>query len=135
MSRKVNPLGASKLPREENLIRYSDEKLLMFKNLIIERLEVENGEYPGLKAAAGYNSGEPSDNGDRGKSSQDKEEASVLAQRKFKLIQDLEAALKRVGNKTYGICRKTGKLIPEERLKLTLHATLCAEVKNENPDH
>jgi RNA polymerase-binding transcription factor DksA len=130
-----DPFGGSKLPREENLVRYSDEKLLMFKNLIIEKLKVENAEYQHLKIAAGYNSGEPSDNGDRGKSSQDKEEATVLAQRKLRLIQDLEVALTRTENKTYGICRKTKRLIPEERLKLTLHATLCAEAKNENPVH
>ena len=58
-----------------------------------------------------------------------KEEASQLAQRQYKFIQNLEAALVRIENKTYGICRETGKLIPKERLRLVPHATLTVEAK------
>ena len=58
-----------------------------------------------------------------------KEEASNLAQRQYKFIQNLEAALVRIENKTYGICRVTGKLIPKERLRLVPHATLTVEAK------
>ena len=58
-----------------------------------------------------------------------KEEAGILAQRQYKFIQNLEAALVRIENKTYGICRMTGKLIPKERLKLVPHATLTVEAK------
>ena len=58
-----------------------------------------------------------------------KEEAGALAQRQYKFIQNLEAALVRIENKTYGICRVTGKLIPKERLRLVPHATTTVEGK------
>ena len=58
-----------------------------------------------------------------------KEEASQMAQRQYKFIQNLEGALVRIENKTYGICRVTGKLIPKERLRLVPHATLTVEAK------
>jgi RNA polymerase-binding transcription factor DksA len=58
-----------------------------------------------------------------------KEEMGRLAQRQLKFIQHLEAALLRIENKTYGICRETGKLIPKERLKVVPHATLSVEAK------
>ena len=58
-----------------------------------------------------------------------KEESGRLAQRQLKFIQHLEAALVRIENKTYGICRETGKLIPKERLKIVPHATLSIEAK------
>ena len=58
-----------------------------------------------------------------------KEEAGALAQRQYKFIQNLEAALVRIENKTYGVCRMTGKLIPKERLRLVPHATLTVEAK------
>ena len=58
-----------------------------------------------------------------------KEEAGRLAQRQMKFIQHLQAALVRIENKTYGICRETGKLIPKERLMAVPHATLCIDVK------
>ena len=57
------------------------------------------------------------------------EEAGALAQRQDKFIQNLEAALIRIENKTYGVCRMTGKLIPKERLRLVPHATLTVEAK------
>ena len=53
-----------------------------------------------------------------------------LAQRQLKFIQGLQAALVRIENKTYGICRETGKLIPAERLRAVPHATLSIEAKN-----
>ena len=58
-----------------------------------------------------------------------KEEAGQLAQRQMKFIQSLQAALIRIENKTYGICRETGKLIPKERLRAVPHATLSIEAK------
>ena len=58
-----------------------------------------------------------------------KEEAGALAQRQYKFIQNLEAALVRIENKTYGVCRVTGKLIPKERLRLVPHATTTVEGK------
>lgn len=58
-----------------------------------------------------------------------KEEAGRLAQRQMKFIQNLQAALVRIENKTYGVCRETGKLIPKERLRAVPHATLSIEAK------
>ena len=59
-----------------------------------------------------------------------KEESGHLAQRQMKFIQHLQAALVRIENKTYGICRETGKLIPKERLRAVPHATLGIDIKN-----
>ena len=59
-----------------------------------------------------------------------REEVAQLAARQEKFIQSLQSALLRIENKTYGICRETGKLIPKERLRLVPHATLSIEAKN-----
>ena len=66
---------------------------------------------------------------DDGANQLSKEEASQMAQRQYKFIKSLEAALVRIENKTYGVCRATGKLIPKERLRLVPHATLTVEAK------
>ena len=66
---------------------------------------------------------------DEGRSVLSKEENSKLAARQQKFIKDLEAALIRIENKTYGICRVTGKLIPKERLRIVPHATMTVEAK------
>lgn len=66
---------------------------------------------------------------DDSSSQRSKEEASRLAQRQYKFIQNLEAALVRIENKSFGVCRMTGKLIPKERLRLVPHATLTVEAK------
>ncbi len=66
---------------------------------------------------------------EEGASTLSKEEAGQLAQRQMKFIQHLQAALVRIENKTYGICRETGKLIPKERLMAVPHATLSVEAK------
>jgi RNA polymerase-binding transcription factor DksA len=66
---------------------------------------------------------------DDGATQLSKEEASQLAQRQYKFIKNLEAALVRIENKTYGISRLSGKLIPKERLRLVPHATLTVEDK------
>ena len=67
---------------------------------------------------------------EEGASTLSKEESGRLAQRQMKFIQSLQAALVRIENKTYGICRETGKLIPKERLRAVPHATLSIEAKN-----
>jgi RNA polymerase-binding transcription factor DksA len=59
-----------------------------------------------------------------------KEETTRLALRQLKFIQSLQAALVRIANKTYGVCRETGKLIPKERLRIVPHATLSVEAKS-----
>jgi RNA polymerase-binding transcription factor DksA len=66
---------------------------------------------------------------EEGASALTKEESGQLAQRQLKFINSLEAALVRIENKTYGVCRETGKLIPKERLRLVPHATLSVEAK------
>lgn len=67
---------------------------------------------------------------EEGASTLSKEEAGKLAQRQLKFIEHLEAALVRIENKTYGICRETGKLISKERLRAVPHATLSIDAKN-----
>ena len=67
---------------------------------------------------------------EEGSASQSKEEIAQMANRQQKFIQGLEAALVRIENKTYGIDRITGQLIPKERLRIVLHATLSVESKN-----
>ena len=68
---------------------------------------------------------------EEGASTLSKEEAGQLAQRQMKFIQHLQAALVRIENKTYGICRETGKLIPKERLRAVPHATLGIDAKED----
>jgi RNA polymerase-binding protein DksA len=118
--------------------RYSDEELLEFKEIITQKLEKANAELDILRSAV--TQGESNDTQDtsptfkileEGTSTLSKEEAVRLAQRQQKFIKHLEAALVRIDNKTYGICRETGKLIPKERLKAVPHATLSVEAKNQ----
>ena len=121
----------------ENKVRYSDEDLNEFKELINEKLDKAKIEYENLRSAITNNdSNDVSDTSptfkvlEEGSATLSKEEAGTLAQRQMKFIQNLQAALVRIENKTYGICRETGKLIPKERLKAVPHATLSIEAKN-----
>ena len=116
---------------------YSDEELAEFKKIILEMLEKAKAEYNTLSQVVmhkGTNDIEDTTPSfktveDDGAMQLSREEASQLAQRQYKFIQNLEAALVRIENKTYGICRATGKLIPKERLRLVPHATLTVEAK------
>lgn len=117
-------------------VRYSDEELQEFKELILEKLAKAKEDYDMLKAAINHSGSNDTEDTspsfkvlEEGSFTQAKEEASQLAQRQYKFIQNLEAALVRIENKSYGICRVTGKLIPKERLKLVPHATLSVEGK------
>lgn len=121
---------------EKEKTRYSDEELAEFKELILEKLAQAKRDYDLLKSAIDYS--ESNDTQDtsptfktleEGASTLSKEESGRLAQRQQKFIQHLEAALIRIENKTYGICRETGKLIPKERLRIVPHATLSIEAK------
>ncbi|MCQ2130755.1 MAG: TraR/DksA C4-type zinc finger protein [Bacteroidales bacterium] len=117
--------------------RYSDEELAEFKVIILDMLEKAREEYKTLrKAVTRSSSNDVEDTSpsfrtveDDGASQLSKEEASQLAQRQYKFIENLEGALARIENKTYGVCRVTGKLIPKERLRLVPHATLTVEAK------
>ena len=121
----------------EEKVRYSDAELQEFKELILQKLETARQDYEELRAAITHSASNGVEDTsptfkvlEEGASSLSKEESGQLAQRQYKFIQNLEAALIRIENKTYGICRETGKLIPKERLMLVPHATLSVEAKN-----
>ena len=122
---------------EDIKVRYSDEELAEFKAIIEEKLAKAKAEYNTLREVVMHNGTNDIEDTspsfktveDDGANQLSKEEASQLAQRQYKFIQNLEAALGRIENKTYGICRVTGKLIPKERLRLVPHATLTVEAK------
>lgn len=116
--------------------RYSDAELAEFKELILEKLAAAQRDYESLKASlANMDGNDVKDTSptfkvlEEGAETMTKEEAGRLAQRQMKFIQHLQAALIRIENKTYGICRETGKLIPKERLRAVPHATLCIDAK------
>ena len=118
------------------VIRYSDTELAEFKELILKKLEQAQGEYDQLRAMiSGKDGNDISDTSptfkvlEEGASVLSKEDLGRQAQRQLKFIRDLKAALVRIENKTYGICRKTGKLISKERLRAVPHATLSIEAK------
>ncbi len=116
--------------------RYSDAELEEFRAIINEKLETAKKDYDLLKAVLMNADGnDVTDTSptfkvlEEGAATLSKEEAGRLAQRQMKFIQNLQAALIRIENKTYGICRETGKLIPKERLRAVPHATLSIEAK------
>ena len=113
--------------------RYSDAELEEFRAIIMEKLELAQRDYELLKASLTGADGNDTDDTsptykvlEEGANTLSKEET----QRQLKFIQGLQAALVRIENKTYGICRETGKLIPAERLRAVPHATLSIEAKN-----
>ena len=117
--------------------RYSDEELAEFKELILERLAQARKDLELLQENVANS--ESDDTAptfkilEEGAAVLSKEENSALAVRQIKYIKNLENALIRIENKTYGICRVTGKLIPKERLRAVPHATLSVEAKmNQN---
>lgn len=114
--------------------RYSDEELQEFKELILEKLAKAQTDYDLLRAQI-VNINDTNDTAhtfktlEEGASTLGKEEASRLAERQLKFMNSLKAALVRIDNKTYGIDRITGELIPKERLRAVPHATLGIEQK------
>jgi len=117
--------------------RYTDAELQEFKELIQQKLDKAREDYEILKAA--ITQSESNDTQDtsptfkvleEGAATLSKEEAGRLATRQAKFIQHLQGALIRIENKTYGICRETGKLISKERLRAVPHATLSMEAKS-----
>lgn len=117
--------------------RYSDEELIEFKELINGKLQKAQEDYEMYRSSINQSDGNDiADTSptfkvlEEGAATLSKEEAGKLAQRQLKFIQYLQAALVRVENKTYGICRETGKLISKERLRAVPHATLCIDAKN-----
>ncbi len=121
---------------EQVKTRYSDEELEEFRQIIMEKLEKARNDYNLLKNAITHEESNDTEDTsptfkvlEEGATTLSKEEAGKLAQRQLKFIQHLEAALVRIENKTYGICRETGKLISKERLRAVPHATLSIEAK------
>ncbi len=118
--------------------KYSEEELEEFRAIINEKLQVARQEYENYRAAVTNTDGNDTVDTsptykvleEGGASTLSKEEAGRLAQRQMKFIQNLQAALVRIENGTYGICRETGKLIPKERLRAVPHATLSIEAKS-----
>jgi RNA polymerase-binding transcription factor DksA len=120
--------------------RYSDEELKEFKEIILKKLEEANRDLDLLKEAYSNSGGQDINDTsptfkvlEEGSQVLSKEENSQLAMRQMKFIRDLENALIRIENKTYGICRVTGKLISKERLRSVPHATLSMEAKLQQP--
>ena len=116
---------------------YTKDELQEFKQIILDKIESAQDDLDILRAATANDS----DNGtedtsptfkqfEEGSSTLSKEENIKFAERQAKFIRSLNNALIRIENKTYGICRSTGKLIAKERLKLVPHATLSIEAKN-----
>ncbi|MBO8460646.1 MAG: TraR/DksA C4-type zinc finger protein [Bacteroidetes bacterium] len=120
----------------EEKTRYSDAELEEFKAIILSKLAKAQAEYEELREAIANSGNDVMDTAptfkvlEEGATTLNKEEAGRLAQRQMKFIQHLQAALVRIENKTYGICRETGKLIPKERLRAVPHATLSIEAKS-----
>ena len=116
-------------------IRYSDEELMEFKELILEKLARARKDLELLNENVSGGDNNADDTAptfkvlEEGSNVLSKEENGQLAARQYKYIQNLENALIRIENKTYGICRVTGKLIPKERLRAVPHATLSVEAK------
>ena len=117
--------------------RYSDSELQEFKSIILEKLRIAKEELAALTASLNNSDANGTDDTagtyktlEDGSATLEKEQTNQLAARQRKFIDNLDAALVRIENKTYGSCRETGKLIQKERLKAVPHTTLSIEAKN-----
>lgn len=117
--------------------KYSDNDLQEFKELILGKLAEAQEDLNLLNGSLSHSDNHGTDDTGRtfnmmedGSDTLSREEVAQLAARQGKFIRNLQNALIRIENKTYGICRVTGKLIQKERLKLVPHATLSIEAKN-----
>jgi len=117
--------------------RYTDRELAAFKKLIEEKIKKAQAQLELLRSSYMNDGNNGTDDTaptfkafEEGSETMSKEANTQLAIRQEKFIRDLRNALLRIENKTYGICRVTGKLINKERLKLVPHATLSIEAKN-----
>jgi DnaK suppressor protein len=118
-------------------IRFSDAELAEFKVLIQSKLDKAKNDLDLIKSAYLNDSNNGTDDTsptfkafEEGSETMSKEANSQLAIRQEKFIRDLKNALIRIENKTYGLCKVTGKLINKERLKIVPHATMSIEAKN-----
>lgn len=123
-------------PETNKKTRYSDTELIEFKNIINEKLRSAKEELSALTTSLSSPNANGTDDTsgtyktlEDGSATLEKEQINQLASRQKKFIEQLEAALMRIENKTYGVCRETGKLIPAERLRAVPHTTLSMEAK------
>jgi RNA polymerase-binding transcription factor DksA len=121
---------------ETEKTRYSDAELQEFKDLILDKLRIAKEELNSLASSLSTPNANGTDDTagtyktlEDGSATLEKESINQLAARQKKFIEQLEAALVRIENKTYGICRETGKLIQKERLRAVPHTTLSMEAK------
>ena len=119
--------------------RYSDSELAKFKDIILKKIESAQHDLDLLKDSYSNASSNGTDDTyssfksfEEGSETLSKESNTLLASRQEKFIRDLKHALIRIENKTYGICRETGKLISKKRLVLVPHATLSIEAKSKS---
>ena len=122
---------------KETKARYSDEELENFRKLIEEKINKAQADLELLRSAYMNNGNNGTDDTsptfkafEEGSETMSKEANTQLAIRQEKFIRDLKNAMVRIENKTYGVCRVTGKLINKQRLLLVPHATLSIEAKN-----
>jgi len=123
-------------PEKNEKTRYSDAELKEFKDLILEKLRIAKEELNNLTSSLSSPNSHGTDDTsgtyktlEDGSATMEKEQINQLAARQKKFIEQLEAALMRIENRTYGLCRETGKLIPKERLRAVPHTTLSMEAK------
>lgn len=115
--------------------RYTEEELQEFKELILQKLAKAQDEFEHLRETIMNDGNDATDTArtfnalEEGANTLEKETAARMAERQRKFIQNLQAALVRIENGTYGICRITGKLIPKERLRAVPHATTTIDAK------
>jgi len=121
---------------ETEKTRYSEPDLQEFKGLLLDKLRSAKEELNALATSLSSPNANGTDDTagtyktlEDGSATLEKEQINQLAARQKKFIEQLEAALVRIENKTYGICRETGKLIPKERLRAVPHTTLSMEAK------
>ena len=124
------------MKQETEKTRYSDSELQEFKELILDKLRIAKEELNALASSLSSPNANGTDDTagtyktlEDGSATLEKESINQLAARQKKFIEQLEAALVRIENKTYGVCRETGKLIPKERLRAVPHTTLSMEAK------
>jgi len=124
------------MKQENEKTRYSESDLQEFKGLLLDKLRSAKEELNSLATSLSSPNANGTDDTagtyktlEDGSATLEKEQINQLAERQKKFIEQLEAALVRIENKTYGVCRETGKLIPKERLRAVPHTTLSMEAK------
>ncbi|WP_428327608.1 TraR/DksA family transcriptional regulator [Mucilaginibacter sp.] len=124
------------MKQENEKTRYSETDLQEFKGILLDKLRSAKEELSSLATSLSSPNANGTDDTagtyktlEDGSATLEKEQINQLAARQKKFIEQLEAALVRIENKTYGVCRETGKLIPKERLRAVPHTTLSMEAK------